>query len=560
MKPNLQLTIVTAIIVVLTAACHRAPKGALKTDGALSDSTTLGIEKTAETDTAQAFRMLDSLYDVGELAAHTYYYTRARVYQATVDRLLAIDHVRRAYETPYVQQHDSVRAQVLQWMTRLMLPVGNHEACISQAIEGIQLARKLDNPVMEADFLMLIGMSYYDMGDKPQAWQKMSEAMEHVKSFGGGKRWSDGDRTKLATMALTVATAHMNDQQMDEAISSCRTTLAVLDTLHTGNADMSRAQAYAMMAGAFAKLTAEGRPARDSADHYARLYWLTPYGQRNKGQRLKTYFKFSGRYAEGLRVTEDHLARCSQQADTINSQYVSLLHEAEDYNAALGHYEQAYRLSHRAAIVTDSLHARDMRQKAMEYAERFESQEKDHQIAQQQRHVAILCVIVVFTLIVLAILIYFIRRIQGKNRDLRNVISSLEQKQKIVEAIQPSAAVQPQKQEDADLQEFLAMERVINEQKVYLDSKANIDMVMEQAGYSRRTSTRLIQQYASTNKRLDYLNQKRVEYAAQLLLAEPQLSAKEVGMRSGFYEDGTFRRNFKKYYGVTPTAYRELHA
>ena len=117
----------------------------------------------------------------------------------------------------------------------------------------------------------------------------------------------------------------------------------------------------------------------------------------------------------------------------------------------------------------------------------------------------------VFTLIVLAILIYFIRRIQGKNRDLRNVISSLEQKQKIVEAIQPSAAVQPQKQEDADLQEFLAMERVINEQKVYLDPKANIDMVMEQAGYSRRTSTRLIQQYASTNKRLDYLNQKRVE-------------------------------------------------
>jgi len=82
---------------------------------------------------------------------------------------------------------------------------------------------------------------------------------------------------------------------------------------------------------------------------------------------------------------------------------------------------------------------------------------------------------------------------------------------------------------------------------------------MEQAGYSRRTSTRLIQQYASTNKRLDYLNQKRVEYAAQLLLAEPQLSAKEVGMRSGFYEDGTFRRNFKKYYGVTPAAYRTMH-
>jgi len=59
--------------------------------------------------------------------------------------------------------------------------------------------------------------------------------------------------------------------------------------------------------------------------------------------------------------------------------------------------------------------------------------------------------------------------------------------------------------------------------------------------------------------RLDYLNQKRVEYAAQLLLSDPSMSSKEVGARSGFYEDSTFRRNFKKYYGVTPAAYRSLH-
>ena len=84
-------------------------------------------------------------------------------------------------------------------------------------------------------------------------------------------------------------------------------------------------------------------------------------------------------------------------------------------------------------------------------------------------------------------------------------------------------------------------------------------MVMEQAGYNRRTSTRLIQQFASTNTRLDYLNQKRVEFAAHLLLSDLSLSTKEIGVCSGFYEDSTFRRNFKKYYGVTPTGYRALH-
>ena len=555
-------------VVLLATACRDTARRSVKTGGALSDSTTLQIEKIGETDTTRAFSMLDSLFEKGLLADHTYYYTRARVYQGTVDRLLAIDNVRRAYETPYVQQHDTVRAQVLQWMTRLMLPVGNHEACISQAVEGIQLARKLDNPIMEADFMMLIGMSYYDMGDKAHAWERMNAAMEKVRALTDSPL-EDKEREKLATMALTVATAHVNDQAMEEGIASCRTALAVLDSIHGSSAGMLRGQAYAMTAGAFAKMSEGDRSLRDSADRYARLYWQTPYGQQNKGQRLKTYFKFSGRYAEGLQVTEDYLTRCREQADTINRQYVSLLHESEDYNAALGRYEQAYRVSRRAAIVTDSLHSRDMRQKAMEYAEQFESQEKDHVIALQQRGVVILCVIIVFILIVAGILIFFMRRIQGKNRDLQNVISSLEQKQKIVQACKPSvptasvtAAEDTAGQEDSgstDLQSFLEMERIIEEQKVFLNPMASIDMVMEQAGYSRRKSTRLIQQYASTNTRLDYLNQKRIEYAAQLLLTDATLPIKEVGTRSGFYEEGTFRRNFKKYYGVIPSAYRALH-
>ena len=165
----------------------------------------------------------------------------------------------------------------------------------------------------------------------------------------------------------------------------------------------------------------------------------------------------------------------------------------------------------------------------------------------------------VFILVVLAVLVFFMRRIQSKNRDLKNVISSLEQKQKIVEIIKPAIAAQSQDTENADLQSFLEMERVIDEQKIYLNPMANIDMVMEQAGYNRRISTKLIQQFASTNTRLDYLNQKRVEFAAHLLLSDRTLSSKEVGTRSGFYEDSTFRRNFKKYYGVTPAAYRAMH-
>ena len=160
----------------------------------------------------------------------------------------------------------------------------------------------------------------------------------------------------------------------------------------------------------------------------------------------------------------------------------------------------------------------------------------------------------------MAILVFFMLHIKRKNRDLENVICSLEEKQRLLGRIIPSSSALSHNDENENLQKFLEMERIIDEQKTYLDPTANIDMVMERAGYSRRTSTKLIQQFASTNKRLDYLNKKRVEYAAYLLVAEPSISSKEVGARSGIYADSTFRRNFKKYYGITPTAYRALHA
>jgi hypothetical protein len=61
-----------AAMLLLTVACGHSSKNTPETHSALSDSTTLQIEKVAQTDTARAFRLLDSLYEQGALAAHTY--------------------------------------------------------------------------------------------------------------------------------------------------------------------------------------------------------------------------------------------------------------------------------------------------------------------------------------------------------------------------------------------------------------------------------------------------------------------------------------------------------
>ena len=54
----------------------------------------------------------------------------------------------------------------------------------------------------------------------------------------------------------------------------------------------------------------------------------------------------------------------------------------------------------------------------------------------------------------------------------------------------------------------------------------------------------------------DYINSQRIDYASQLLEANPKLSINDVMFKSGFTSTRAFYRNFKKFKGITPTARR----
>lgn len=54
----------------------------------------------------------------------------------------------------------------------------------------------------------------------------------------------------------------------------------------------------------------------------------------------------------------------------------------------------------------------------------------------------------------------------------------------------------------------------------------------------------------------DYINCLRIDYAAQLLEAQPEQSVNDVMTKSGFTSSSAFYRNFKKFKGVTPTKKR----
>lgn len=71
---------------------------------------------------------------------------------------------------------------------------------------------------------------------------------------------------------------------------------------------------------------------------------------------------------------------------------------------------------------------------------------------------------------------------------------------------------------------------------------------------SESSISRRIKQITDYNF-LDYVNRKRIEYACRLL-TETDMSVNDISKDSGYENDITFRRLFKKYMGVTPGDYR----
>ena len=96
--------------------------------------------------------------------------------------------------------------------------------------------------------------------------------------------------------------------------------------------------------------------------------------------------------------------------------------------------------------------------------------------------------------------------------------------------------------------------------KNYIDESLTQDIslvsISEYVNYSPTYVSKVFRQYYGTSY-IDYVNSSRVKLSQELLLAEEELSVKEIGFRVGFNNLQSFFRIFKKYTGMTPLQYRE---
>lgn len=91
--------------------------------------------------------------------------------------------------------------------------------------------------------------------------------------------------------------------------------------------------------------------------------------------------------------------------------------------------------------------------------------------------------------------------------------------------------------------------------KRYMEPDLSVEMICDSLGKSRSYLSRMFKENTGMNL-LDYLHTTRLA-AAKKLLNDTNLGIAEIAARVGYYSGWTLARVFKRYEGITPTAYRK---
>jgi len=91
----------------------------------------------------------------------------------------------------------------------------------------------------------------------------------------------------------------------------------------------------------------------------------------------------------------------------------------------------------------------------------------------------------------------------------------------------------------------------------YQNPALSVEIICDEMGKSRSYLSRMFKESTGMNL-LDYLHTTRINEAKRLL-TESNLSVAEIGEKVGYYSGWTLARVFKRYEGITPSAYRDAY-
>ena len=191
---------------------------------------------------------------------------------------------------------------------------------------------------------------------------------------------------------------------------------------------------------------------------------------------------------------------------------------------------------------------------------------------------SMLSVVILMLLIISLIILYYVRKARHRNLILLKVLNGLDAYRRAVingeaptspeavAAIETIRSLQlpedlPQgkgdEPDDEDRQLYVEMDKKVTSERLFLKPGLGREDLMRLIGVDKNRFGKMISKYSDASNTSVYINIKRVEYGAKLLLEHPEYTIATVASECGMSNTVTFNRTFKETYNMTPSEYRE---
>ncbi len=483
--------------------------------------------------------------------------------------LKALPYFEKVKNNPAVRDSNFVQMLVLKRMMECYDAIYDEDNMIETTLQLRKKAHAIGNKAFEAMTYFMSGKWHHRNGQKEIGYSSCLEAVEEMKESDYPFK-----HVELRVFYLELLRMYTRDGRFDDALrmSQLQETEALQPSpaLIRNARDRGLREVYALRASVLARA---GRMAE--ADKAYAAWQKTVTANVIDDMNIFDYLQLSHHYDDALGVITNYRDFLQIHGDTVSFRMLSVLNKEALLLMEMGDPEQA---ANRGRLVGDIAQKLYKRTSGIQMQTAYELFQEQAALERKTLWLSLLgtCVAVVIALVL--VILYYVRYIRRRNIEMHHVLNSLDAYRRavmkgasptspeVVAAIEElRAAKLPEDMEqrggeepdDEDRRLFVEMDTQVTRDRLFLKPGLGREDLMRLIGVDKNRFGKMMGKYSDASNTSVYINSKRVEYAAQLLLDHPEYTIATVASECGMSNTVTFNRIFKDTYNMTPSEYRE---
>ena len=412
-----------------------------------------------------------------------------------------------------------------------------------------------------------LAMADFTLGKRKHYHRKKEEGLELCIKAIDTMKGSDYFRkdNELCNYYANLLQMYMDDGRYDDALRmSLLQEEAVLRIkgVNVNNKETLR-YVYALRASLLAKA---GRT--EEANLTYDKWKKQPGGNCIVDKPILDYLIIYKHYQEAHDLIHDYHDILKNQKDNYSYRMITLLTTAAQVEGALGNIDEANKHCQEIKTIADSLHI-GKSNSLMETSWNLIQTKED--VVKKNIILNALGAILIIGMVMGAMILYYTRRLRHSNAALFKALNSLEAyrnrtiapTQEPISPIDPINPIAPTPpttsptSPDENERLFVELDSQITRDRLFLKPNFGRDDMARLIGVDKNRIGHIMSRYSSASNASVYINTKRVEYGAKLLLKHPEYTIAAIATECGMNNTVTFNRTFKEVYGMTPSEYRE---